>query len=231
MITVHHLNNSRSQRILWMLEELDLPYEVKRYQRDAKTMLAPDSLRQVHPLGKSPVITDGALTVAESGVIIDYLAHTYGDKSALPAPGSQQWIDYNYWLHYAEGSLMPFLLLRLVFEKIKTSPMPFFAKPIAKGIADKTVKQFIDPQLNNHLDFIEAHLGKNQWFLGDEISPADFQMSFPLEAALARGIVGRNRPNIANYVKRYHARPAYQRALETGGEYDYAGGRLLRADY
>ncbi|HHX06519.1 MAG TPA: glutathione S-transferase [Pseudomonas sp.] len=222
MITVHHLNNSRSQRVLWMLEELAQPYEIKRYQRDPKTMLAPETLRNVHPLGKSPVITDGALTVAESGVIIDYLAHTYGDKSALPAPGSQQWIDYNYWLHYAEGSLMPFLLLRLVFEKIKTSPMPFFAKPIAKGIADKTGKQFIDPQLNNHLDFIEAHLGKNQWFLGDEISAADFQMSFPLEAALARGIVGRNRPNIANYVKRYQARPAYQRALEKGGEYDYA---------
>ncbi len=222
MITVHHLNNSRSQRILWMLEELDLPYEVKRYQRDAKTMLAPDSLRQVHPLGKSPVITDGALTIAESGVIIDYLAHTYGDPAARPAPGSQQWIDYNYWLHYAEGSLMPFLLLRLVFEKIKTSPMPFFVKPVAKGIADKTAKQFINPQLHNHLDFIEAHLGKNQWFLGDELSAVDFQMSFPLEAALARGIVGRNRPNIANYVKRYQARPAYQRALEKGGEYDYA---------
>lgn len=222
MITVHHLNNSRSQRILWMLEELDLPYEIKRYQRDSKTMLAPDSLRQVHPLGKSPVITDGALTIAESGVIIDYLAHTYGDPAARPAPGSQQWIDYNYWLHYAEGSLMPFLLLRLVFEKIKTSPMPFFAKPIAKGIADKTAKQFINPQLHNHLDFIEAHLGKNQWFLGDELSAVDFQMSFPLEAALARGIVGHNRPNIANYVKRYQARPAYQRALEKGGEYDYA---------
>ena len=222
MITVHHLNNSRSQRILWMLEELDLPYEVKRYQRDAKTMLAPDSLRQVHPLGKSPVITDGALTIAESGVIIDYLAHTYGDPAARPAPGSQQWIDYNYWLHYAEGSLMPFLLLRLVFEKIKTSPMPFFVKPVAKGIADKTAKQFINPQLHNHLDFIEAHLGKNQWFLGDELSAVDFQMSFPLEAALARGIVGHNRPHIANYVKRYQARPAYQRALEKGGEYDYA---------
>lgn len=222
MITVHHLNNSRSQRILWMLEELDLPYEIKRYQRDAKTMLAPDSLRQVHPLGKSPVITDGALTIAESGVIINYLAHTYGDPAARPAPGSQQWIDYNYWLHYAEGSLMPFLLLRLVFEKIKTSPMPFFVKPVAKGIADKTAKQFINPQLHNHLDFIEAHLGENQWFLGDELSAADFQMSFPLEAAFARGIVGRNRPNIANYVKHYQARPAYQRALEKGGEYDYA---------
>ena len=222
MITVHHLNNSRSQRILWMLEELEQPYEIKCYERDPKTMLAPDSLRKVHPLGKSPVITDGDLTIAESGVILDYVAHTYGDKASLPAPGTQQWIDYNYWLHYAEGSLMPFLLLRLIFEKVKASPMPFFAKPIAKGIADKTGKQFIGPQIKNHLDFIEAHLGKNEWLLGDEISAADFQISFPLEASLARGIVGRNRPNIRNYVERYQARTAYQRALEKGGKYDFA---------
>lgn len=222
MITVHHLNNSRSQRILWMLEELEQPYEIKCYERDPKTMLAPDSLRKVHPLGKSPVITDGDLTIAESGVIIDYLSHTYGDQASLPKPGTQQWIDYNYWLHYAEGSLMPFLLLRLVFEKVKASPMPFFVKPIAKGIADKTGKQFIGPQINNHLDFIEAHLGKNEWLLGDKISAADFQISFPLEASLARGIVGHNRPNIRNYVKRYQARAAYQRALEKGGRYDFA---------
>ncbi|MGO1502393.1 MAG: glutathione S-transferase [Marinobacter sp.] len=222
MITVHHLNNSRSQRILWMLEELEQPYEIKCYERDPKTMLAPDSLRKVHPLGKSPVITDGDLTIAESGVIIDYLAHTYGDKASLPQPGTQQWIDYNYWLHYAEGSLMPFLLLRLIFEKVKSSPMPFFAKPIAKGIADKTNKQFIGPQIKNHLDFIEAHLGKNEWLLGDEISAADFQISFPLEASVARGIVGRDRPNIQNYVKRYQGRAAYQRALEKGGKYDFA---------
>lgn len=222
MITVHHLNNSRSQRILWMLEELEQPYEIKRYERDPKTMLAPDSLRKVHPLGKSPVITDGDLTIAESGVIIDYLAHTYGDKASLPSPGTQQWIDYNYWLHYAEGSLMPFLLMRLIFEKVKTSPMPFFAKPIAKGIADKTGKQFIGPQIKNHLDFIEAHLGKNTWFLGDDISAADFQMSFPLEASVARGIVGPDRPNIRKYVKHYQERAAYQRALEKGGKYDFA---------
>ena len=143
MITVHHLNNSRSQRVLWMLEELAQPYEIKRYQRDPKTMLAPDTLRNVHPLGKSPVITDGALTVAESGVIIDYLAHTYGDKSALPAPGSQQWIDYNYWLHYAEGSLMPLLLLGLVFRKIENAPMPFFIK-LAETLA--SMRCGVDPR-------------------------------------------------------------------------------------
>jgi glutathione S-transferase len=222
MITVHHLNNSRSQRILWMLEELEQPYEIKRYERDPKTMLAPESLRKVHPLGKSPIITDGDLTIAESGVIIDYLARTYGDKRLLPGSGTQEWIDYNYWLHYAEGSLMPFLLLRLVFQKVKTSPMPFFAKPIAKGIADKSNSQFIGPQLKTNLDFVEAHLSKNEWFLGDDISAVDFQMSFPLEASVARGIIGSDRPNTCDYVQRYQARAAYQRALKTGGEYDFA---------
>ncbi|MGP4843908.1 glutathione S-transferase family protein [Marinobacter sp. 1Y8] len=222
MITVHHLNNSRSQRILWMLEELEVPYEIKRYERDPKTMQAPDSLREVHPLGKSPVITDGDLTIAESGAIVDYLAHTYGKGDWLPAPGTQQWIDHAYWLHYAEGSLMPPLLLRLVFEKIKTNPMPFLIKPIAKGIADKTMSAFISPRIKSHMDFVEAHLAKNEWFLGDKMSAADIQMSFPLEASLARGIVGRNRPAIRNYVKRFQALPAYQRGLEKGGEYAFA---------
>lgn len=222
MITVHHLNNSRSQRILWMLEELGVPYEIKRYKRDPKTMRAPDSLKDVHPLGKAPVITDGDLTIAESGAIIDYLAHTYGAKTMLPERGTQQWIDYTYWLHYAEGSLMPPLLLRLVFEKVKTNPMPFFVKPVAKGIADKTNEAFIGPQIKTHMDFVEAHLAKNEWFLGDRFSAADIQMSFPLEASLARGIVGRNRPKIRNYVRRFQMLPAYQRALEQGGEYDFA---------
>ena len=154
MITVHHLNNSRSQRILWMLEELGVPYEIKRYERDAKTMLAPDSLKKVHPLGKSPVITDGDLVIAESGAIIEYLAHTYGKDTMLPKSGGQAWLDYTYWLHYAEGSLMPPLLMRLVFEKVKTSPMPFFVKPVAKGIANKTNEVFIGPMIKIHLDFV-----------------------------------------------------------------------------
>lgn len=222
MITVHHLNNSRSQRVLWMLEELDVPYEIKRYERDPETMLAPASLKQVHPLGKSPVITDGELVVAESGAIIEYLAHTYGKDDLLPEAGGQAWLDYTYWLHYAEGSLMPPLVMRLVFQKVKTSPMPFFAKPIAKGIADKTTEVFIGPMIKSHLDFVEAHLAKNTWFLGDKLSAADIQMSFPLEASVARGIVGEQRPNINAWVKRAHARPAYQRALEKGGDYDFA---------
>lgn len=222
MITVHHLNNSRSQRVLWMLEELGVPYEIQYYERDPKTMQAPESLKKIHPLGKSPVITDGDMVVAESGVIIDYLARTYGKETMLPPSSGQAWLDYTYWLHYAEGSLMPPLLMRLVFEKVKASPMPFFIKPVAKGIADKTNQAFIGPMIDTHMDFVESHLAKNTWFLGDDLSGADVQMSFPLEASLARGIVGENRPNITAWVERVHARPAYQRGLEKGGEYDFA---------
>ena len=222
MITVHHLNSYRSQRILWMLEELGGPSEIQRYERDAKTMLAPESLKKVHPLGKSPVITDGDLVIAESGAIIEYLAHTYGKDTMLPESGGQAWLDYTYWMHYAEGSLMPPLLMRLVFEKIKNSPMPFFVKPVAKGIADKTNEVFIGPMIKTHLDFIEPHLVKNTWFLGDNLSAADIQMSFPLEASVARGIAGKNRPGITAWVKRVHARPAYQIALEKGGEYNFS---------
>ena len=222
MITVHHLNNSRSQRVLWMLEELALPYEIKRYERDPETMMAPASLKKVHALGKSPVITDGDLTVAESGAIIEYLANTYGRESLLPEPGSRAWLDCSYWLHYAEGSLMPPLVMRLVFEKIRTSPMPFFIKPVAKGIVGKTNESFINPQIDTHMDFVEAHLADHEWFLGDRLSAADIQMSFPLEASVARGLVDGRRPHIVDYVRRIHARPAYQRALEKGGEYAYA---------
>lgn len=223
MITVHHLNNSRSQRVLWMLEELGVDYEIQRYERDPETMLAPASLKKVHPLGKSPVITDDDLTIAESGAIIEYLAHTYGKDSMLPEPGTQAWLDCSYWLHYAEGSLMPPLVMRLVFEKIKTSPMPFFIKPVAKGIAGKTNQMFIGPQIRTHMDFVENHLKDNSWFLGERLSAADIQMSFPLEASVARGIVEKkSRPNIVAWVERMHARPAYQRALEKGGEYDFA---------
>ena len=208
MITVHHLNNSRSQRILWMLEELAQPYEIKRYQRDPKTMLAPETLRNVHPLGKSPVITDGALTVAESGVIIDYLAHTYGDKSALPTPGSQQWIDYNYWLHYAEGSLMPPLLVKLVLARIP--------------ILGKAAQKKLQPMIDVHLDYIESELAQRPWFAGDEMTAADIMMSFPLEAARSRAGLDASRPATIAWLEKVHARPAYQAALAKGGPYAYA---------
>ena len=221
MIIVHHLNNSRSQRILWLLEELGVEYRIQRYERAPKTMLAPPELRAVHPLGKSPVISDGELTLAESGAIIDYLANRYGQE-LLPPAGSPERLRCNYWLHYAEGSAMPPLLLKLVFDKVESSPMPFFIKPIARGIAQKVKRALINPQLQLHLDYLEGELGKSTWFAGEAFSAADIQMSFPLEAATSRGGLDGSRPRLKAFLERIHARPAYRRALEKGGEYAYA---------
>lgn len=220
MIIVHHLNNSRSQRILWLLEELGLDYEIKKYQRDAKTMLAPAELRAVHPLGKSPVITDGENTVAESGAIIEYLLERYGNGKFIPAPGTPDKLRYTYFLHYAEGSAMTPLLMKLVFDKVESSPMPFFAKPIAKGIAGKVKSSYIMPQIVAHLKYLEAELGKSTWFAGEEFTGADVQVSFVLEAAAARGGLGKQYPKLDAFLQRIHARPAYQRALERGGLYE-----------
>jgi glutathione S-transferase len=220
MITVHHLNNSRSQRVLWLLEELEVPYEVKRYERDATTMLAPASLKAVHPLGKSPVITDGEVTLAESGAIIEYLAGKYGGGRLLPPAGTPERLRCTYWLHYAEGSAMPPLLMSLIFNRVRTSPMPFFAKPIARGIADKVMGSFVAPQIKLHFDYMEGELGKSTWFAGNEFSAADVQMSFPLEAAASRAGLDASRPNLAAFLERIHARPAYQRALAKGGPYE-----------
>jgi len=217
MITVHHLNNSRSQRVLWLLEELGVPYEIKRYQRDPDTMLAPPSLRAVHPLGKSPVITEGDLTLAESGAIIEHLAEREG--RLVPMLGSPEWHRYRYWMHYAEGSLMPPLLLKLVFDRIGKSKAPFFARPIVRAIAAKAKASYIEPQIHLHLDYLEGELGKSTWFAGDELSAADIQMSFPIEGAAARGGLDSRRPRLVAFLERIHARPAYQRALERGGEF------------
>ena len=222
MLTVHHLNNSRSQRVLWLLEELGVPYEVKRYQRDPKTMLAPPELKAVHPLGKSPVITDGPATLAESGAIVEYLIDRYGDGRLAPARGTPEQLRYTYWLHYAEGSAMPPLLLKLVFDRIGSAPVPFFVKPIVRTIVDKAMKGFISPQLKTHLDYMEAELGKSEWFAGTEFTAADIQMSFPIEAAASRAGLDATRPRLWAWLQRIHARPAYQRALEVGGPYDYA---------
>jgi glutathione S-transferase len=221
MIVVHHLNNSRSQRVLWLLEELGVDYEVKRYQRDAKTMLAPPELRNVHPLGKSPVITEGGQTVAESGAIIEYLVDRHGRNNGLrPAEGTPERLRYTYWLHYAEGSAMPPLLLSLVFSKLRSAPAPFFVRPIIKGIADKVMTTFVKPQLKNHLDFMESELSSREWFAGDDFTAADIQMSFPVEAAAARGGLGEGQPRLLDYLARIHGRDAYQRALAKGGPYE-----------
>jgi len=223
MIVVHHLNNSRSQRVLWLLEELGLPYEIKKYQRDAETMLAPPSLREVHPLGKSPVVTDGSgAALAESGAILEYLMDRYGNGRLIPPAGTPERLRYTYWLHYAEGSAMPPFLMKLIFDRIETAPMPFFVKPIAKGISAKVKSTFIMPQIKTHLDFMEAELGKHVWFAGEEMTAADVQMSFPLEAASMRGGLDASRPKLFAFLQRIHARPAYKRALERGGEYAFA---------
>jgi glutathione S-transferase len=218
MITVHHLNNSRSQRILWMLEELDVPYEVKRYEREP-SMQAPAALKAVHPLGKSPVITDGERTLAESGAILEYLTDTYGNGRFKPAAGTPEHIHYTYFLHYAEGSLMPLLLMKLVFSRLP-SRLPFLMKPVGRAIADGANKTLLDPQIAAHFGFLEGELGKRPWFAGPEFSAADIQMSFPLEAAAARAPAVRQMPKLAAFLDRIHARPAYKRALERGGPYE-----------
>ena len=221
-IVVHHLNNSRSQRVLWLLEELDVPYEIVHYQRDPQTLLAPASLRRVHPLGKSPVVTDGGLTLAESGAIIEYLAERYGDGLLAPARGTPARLRYIYWLHYAEGSAMPLLLLKLAFARVAQAKMPFFARPVAKAIAAQAYRGFIEPQLKLHLDYMEGELAEGAWFAGEAFSAADIQMSFPIEAAVVRGGLDASRPRLQAWLARIHARPAYQRALERGGPYALA---------
>jgi glutathione S-transferase len=220
LITVHHLNNSRSQRVLWLLEELGLAYEIARYERDPATMLAPPALRAVHPLGKSPVITDDGSTLAESGAIIEYLVERYGGGRLVPPPGTPERLRYRYWLHYAEGSAMPPLLLKLVFTRLKSGKMPFFVRPVARAIADRALATFIAPQLKLHLDYLEGALADGAWFAGPEFSAADIQMSFPLEAAASRGGLDERRPRLADFLRRIHARPAYRRALERGGAYE-----------
>jgi glutathione S-transferase len=220
MIVVHHLNNSRSQRVLWLLEELELPYEIKRYKRDPQTMLAPTSLREVHPLGKSPVITDGKLTLAESGAIIEYLIERYGNGRLVPALGTLEHLRYTYWLHYAEGSAMPPLLLKLIFDQIEKNPMPFFVRPIARAIVSRVKSSFIEPQITQHLNYMEAEIGKSTWFAGNEFTAADIQISFPLEAAVARAGLNPSRPKLMAFLNRIHTRPAYQQALERGGAYE-----------
>ena len=221
MITVHHLENSRSQRVLWLLEELGVDYEVRRYARDPKTMLAPPGLRAVHPLGKSPVISADGVTVAESGAIVEYLLDRHDRGHTLrPAPGTPQRLRFTYWLHYAEGSAMPPLLLSLVFARLPQGPMPFLVRPVVRGIAGKVLGSYVNPQIRLHLDFMEGELGKSAWFAGEFFSAADIQMSFPIEAAAARGGLDARYPKMQAYLAAIHARPAYRRALDRGGPYE-----------
>ena len=223
MITVHHLENSRSQRVLWLLEELSLPYEVRRYERDKKTLLAPPELLQVHPLGKSPVISDGKITVAETGAIVEYLVDGPGGGRLKPEQGTPAQRRYTYWLHFAEGSAMPPLLMKLVFDQVRAAKVPFFIKPVLKGVADKVTDSYIRPNLYRQLAFMEVELNSRNWFAGDTFTAADVMMSFPLEAAAARAGLDDRYPRLMAWLSRIHKRSAYQAALERGGPYDIVG--------
>ena len=217
MLTVHHLNNSRSQRVLWLLEELEVQYEIVRYQR-LPSMQAPPELLKIHPLGKSPVITDNGNTIAESGAIITYILDTYGNGRLVPSANTPERLRYNYWLHYAEGSAMPLLVNKLIFTEAPKRA-PFLMRPLVKAIFDRLLKTLVDPQLKRHMAFWENELSKSECFAGDAFTAADIQMSFPLEAASARAGLGQNYPKALAWLERIHARPAYNRALEKGGPY------------
>lgn len=221
MITVHHLNLSRSHRVLWALEELGVPYEIKGYERDPKTMLAPPELKAVHPLGKSPVITDGDLTLAESGAILEYLVERYGPQLA-PQAGTPERVKYTYWMHYAEGSLMPPLFIKLLFDRIEAAKVPFFIKPVTRKIAEQGRTSWAIPQLKRNLDWIESELATRPWFAGDAFTAADIQMSYPLEAARKRvGLDGY--PKTRSVLERMEKRPAFARAQERGGRFGIPG--------
>ncbi|WAC59342.1 glutathione S-transferase family protein [Brevundimonas sp. SL130] len=221
MIKVHHLNDSRSQRVLWLLEELGLDYEVIRYERDAATRLAPPALLAIHPLGKSPVIEDGDIKVAETGAVVEYLLETYSAGRLRPLAGTEDARRFTYWLHYAEGSAMPPLLLKLVFSMLPQRA-PGLVKPLVKGISAKALTSFVDPQLRAHVGFWESELGRSEWFAGDQFTAADIMMSFPVEAGADRAFAPAAQPRLKAFLEKIHARPAYQRALERGGAYSYA---------
>ena len=222
MIIVHHLNNSRSQRLLWLLEELGVLYDIKHYQRDPKTMLAPPELRKVHALGKSPVITDGEVTLAESGAIMEYVLEKYGRGRLVPKPASPEKLRYTFWMHFAEGSAMPPLVMKLVLGRMAKG-VPFLIRPIARAIVGRVQEGFVQPNISRQLDYMEAELNRSTWFAGNEFTAADIQMSFPVEAATARAGLDASRPKLMEFLHRIQAREAYRAALERGGEY-----RLLR---
>lgn len=218
MLIVHHLENSRSQRILWLLEELGVPYEIKRYERDKTTNLAPPELKKIHPLGKSPVIEDNGKVLAETGAMIEYILDAYGQGKLRPEAGTPAFDQYRYWLHAAEGSYMPSLVMTLFLNRMETAPMPFFARPIAKKLVAAVREGYLNHTMKAQYDFLESALASSPWLAGDDITGADINMSFPVEAFSARGNADAY-SNIAAYLMRFQARPAYRRALERGGPY------------
>lgn len=220
MITVHYLNNSRAHRILWLLEELGVPYDVKTYQR-RPDMRAPESLKAIHPLGKSPVVTDGDLVLAESGAITEYFISSHPEARLAPERYTPDHLRYTYWLHYAEGSAMPILQTKLIFAIIPDQ-VPFFIRPIARAISNGVSRQFLDPQIEDHVALWEKELSRDGWFAGKAFTAADILMSFPVEAGASRIDFKKETPAIAAYIEAIRSRPAYQRALERGGAYNFA---------
>jgi glutathione S-transferase len=218
MLTVHHLDHSRSHRVLWLLEELGVPYAIEHYRRDA-ALRAPESLRAIHPLGKAPVITDGAETVAESGAIAEYVIERHGQGRLAPPAGTAEHLRYRYWMHYAEGSLMMPVVLMLIFRQMPRQPMPMLARPVVRSLASSVIDTFVKPQIDRHMAYVERELGKGPWFAGSEFTAADIQMSFPLETVAVRGGLA-SWPSAASFVQRIRERPAYQRAIAKGGARD-----------
>lgn len=221
-IIVHHLENSRSHRILWLLEELDAPYEIVRYRRD-KNLRAPAELRRIHALGKSPVVTVDGVALAESGAIMDALIDLHGGR-LRPEPATPLHQRYRFFMHYSEGSFAPALLVKLITSRLRNAPAPFFVRPIAATIAGKIDQSFTDPEMLTHLRFLEAELKPSTWFVGEELTAADIMLSFPLEAAMSRGALTSEYPRLGEFVSQVHARPAYRRATERGGPYEALSG-------
>lgn len=218
MITIYHLETSRSERIVWLMEELGLEYWLEIFPRESNGA-APSPLKAIHALGKAPVIRDGDTVLAESAAIVEYIVNRYGGGRLAVSADDPDYARYLYWLHFAEGSLMPPLLLKLVFDKVREAPVPFFIKPVVRGIADKVTAGFIAPNLTRLLAFMEAELASRAWFAGAEFSAADVQMSYPLEAAAERAGLDSRYPALTDWLARIHARPAYVRALAAGGPY------------
>jgi len=216
MLIVHHLEDSRSHRILWLLEELELDYEIRKYERDPRTRLSPTSLKKVHPLGKAPVIEHDGRAIAESGAIVEYIVDRFGAE-LRPEEGSPAFYEYRYWLHYAEGSAMTPFLLKLIFSEL-VKQGPTLAKPVTRAISKLMNREYIGPQIELHMNFWESHLAENDWFAGDSFTAADVQMSFPLEAAEASEELD-GHLKISQFLERIHGRPAYEKAIERGGPY------------
>ncbi|MFL5785349.1 MAG: glutathione S-transferase family protein [Bacteriovoracaceae bacterium] len=217
MITVHHLENSRSQRVLWTLEELNVPYEIKFYKRDPVTLLAPPELKAIHPLGKSPVISDGSRVIAESGLILDYLVTRYGQGKLRPQ-NEDDLLRYQYWLHYAEGSFMTPMIVKLVFKRVETGPMPFFVKPVAKKISQTVNENWTDREIKVHLDYLETEIARTGWFAGAQFTAADIMMTYPVQAAAESGMLF-GKPNLEDFLRRVTARASYKKAIERGGPF------------